>query len=45
MQFRHKKGSHTHKKATTFESVVVDVENGRRESVKRSLQDYIYTAD
>jgi len=36
MQFMYKKGDHRLlKKVITFESVVVDVENGRRKSIKR----------
>jgi len=38
MQFRNnKRGSPT---LITFERVVIDVENGRRKSIKRSLQEY-----
>ena len=41
MQFRNKKGGHRLlKKVITFESGVVDVENGRRKSIKRSLHEH-----
>ena len=53
MQFRNKRGvTDSLKKVITFERAVVDVENGRRKSVKRLLQEYgrenvkdIYIAD
>ena len=49
MQFRNKKGATVSlKKVITFESVVFDVEDGRRKSIKRSLYEhlkYIYKAD
>jgi len=41
MQLRNKKGGHRLlKKVITFESVVVDVENGRPKSIKRLLHEY-----
>ena len=41
MQFRNnKRGSLTLKKVETFERVVVGVGNGRRKSIKRSLEEY-----
>ena len=53
MKFRNKIGGHRLlKKDITFESVVVDVENCLRKSIKRSLNEYgrenvinIYIAD
>jgi len=52
MQFRNKKLGLPTLFFITFKSVVVDVENGRRKSIKRSLQEYgrenvknIYIAD